>query len=494
MENQTENLSYKSLQKKSSSISSHSTPDSTSETSALSYPPQIKYIVGNEACERFSFYGMKSILVVFMTTQLLISAQEASATYHLFVSGCYLLPLLGGYLSDRFLGKYKTILLLSTVYCLGHLTLALWENKTGLYWGLALIAIGAGGIKPCVSAHVGDQFSEKNKSLLKKVFDIFYWCINFGAFFSTLLIPVILTKYGASLAFGIPGILMAIATVIFYMGRNLYVHVPPVGKTGSAGFMSILAFSLKNINKRRPGENLLEVARLKFSPEEVEDAKAAWDIFKVFITVSMFWALFDQNGSSWVLQAQKMEQTVLGFKVEPAQIQALNPILVMLLIPSFSFVIYPFVEKLGVKLTPLRKMSAGMLLAAFSFLFVGGIQIALDAGQKVSIAWQFIPYLIITCSEIMVSITGLEFAYTQAPRSMKSTIMSFWLMTVFIGNILDAYVNQLNAFQGSTYFFFFATLMFLVAFVFIFGASKYKVRNFIEKTEGWSVDPAANLS
>src|SRR5680860_1628269 len=131
------------------------------------FPSQIKYIVGNEACERYSYYGMRSILTVFMIQVLLMQEAEATSTYHLFAGACYLFPLLGAFISDRFLGKYKTILYLSLVYCSGHAVLAVWETKMGLYAGLALIALGSGGIKPCVSAHVGDQFKANQTHLLK---------------------------------------------------------------------------------------------------------------------------------------------------------------------------------------------------------------------------------------------------------------------------------------------------------------------------------------
>jgi POT family proton-dependent oligopeptide transporter len=447
------------------------------------FPSQIKFIVGNEACERFSFYGMRSILVVFMTTHLLLSAQNSEATFHLFVSACYLLPLLGGFLADRYLGKYKTILYISLIYCLGHLVLALSDSRTGLYWGLGFIAIGTGAIKPCVSAVVGDQFNESNQHLLKKVFDWFYFSINFGSFFSTLLIPILLVKAGPAVAFGIPGILMALATFIFWLGRKQYVMIPPTGKNGPAGFMSVLAYSLTHMGGRKSGESFLDVARAKYSAEEVEAAKAAASIFKVFITVSIFWALYDQNGSSWVLQAEKMDRNILGMHLEASQIQAINPILVMILIPFFSYVIYPLVDKLGFKTTPLRKMTAGMMLAAFSFMIVGGIQAALDVGHNVNVALQGLDFLILTCSEVMVSITGLEFAYTQAPKSMKSTIMSFWLLTVFAGNFLTAIIAKLNVFQGAMYFNFFAVLMFAVSFIFMIAAIKYKVRDYVGAAE-----------
>ena len=154
-------------------------------------PGGIPYIVGNEAAERFSFYGMRAILVVFMTQYLVdssgaldaISETEAKGWYHLFVSAVYLTPLLGALLSDGLLGKYRTIILLSLLYCAGHAALALDDTRWGLVAGLSMIALGAGGIKPCVSSHLGDQFGQSNQGLLSRAFAWFYFSINLGAFF-----------------------------------------------------------------------------------------------------------------------------------------------------------------------------------------------------------------------------------------------------------------------------------------------------------------------
>lgn len=444
------------------------------------YPSQIKYIVGNEACERFSYYGMRSILVVFMIQYLMMAEHSAKGIYHLFISANYFLPLLGGYLADRYLGKYRTIIYLSAVYCLGHGVLAVWENKLGLYAGLSLIALGAGGIKPCVSAHVGDQFNRSNSHLLKKVYELFYWSINFGSFFSTLLIPWLLPNYGASIAFGIPGILMALATVVFRMGKAEYVHVPPTGKEQGSRFWEIVLYSLTHLYDRKKGESFLSVAHAKFDKERVEGAQAAIDIFKVLISVAAFWALFEQHGSSWVLQAKQMDRNFLGFQLEASQIPALNPIMVMALIPVFSLGIYPWLERRGIAVTPLRKMSTGMALTGVSFVIVGILQKFLDAGVTLSVGWQILPYLVITMAEVMVSITGLEFAYTQAPRAMKSTIMSLWLLTVTAGNLFTAVIEFLNHFHGASEYFFYASLMFVVAGLFIYGATRYQYRSYIE--------------
>src|ERR1043165_2505669 len=202
-------------------------------------PPGVPYIVGNEAAERFSYYGMNSILVFFMTHYLLnapgkpdlMSDGDAHGWDHTFVFCAYFLPILGAVLGDALLGKYRTILFLSIVYCFGHLTLALEHTRLGLVVGLSLIALGAGGIKPCVSANVGDQFGPSNQHLLTRVFSWFYFSINLGSAFATVLIPWFLHAkgFGPRWAFGLPGVAMLIATIVFFLGRKKFVHIPPAG-------------------------------------------------------------------------------------------------------------------------------------------------------------------------------------------------------------------------------------------------------------------------
>ena len=276
-------------------------PFRTQPAATTRMPPGIPFIVGNEAAERFSFYGMKTILVVFMTRHLLsatgqpdfMTETESREWMHLFVASAYLVPLIGGIVADAFLGKYLTILLLSLVYCVGHLFLALMDMpgpfleatlspRGWLLAGLALIAIGSGGIKPCVSAHVGDQFGQSNKHLLERVFGWFYFAINFGSFFSTLLTPWLLEVAGPGWAFGVPGILMAVATFVFWLGRHRFVHVPPRG----------LAYF---------GET--------FSPAGLG---AIGRLLPLYLLVAVFWSLFDQSGGAWVQQAARMDRRLLG--------------------------------------------------------------------------------------------------------------------------------------------------------------------------------------
>ncbi len=458
-------------------------------------PRQIPYIIANEGCERFSFYGMRNILTPFLITTLLMflpedmRTGEAKHVFHTFVIGVYFFPLLGGWLADRYFGKYNTVFWLSLVYCLGHACLAMFEdNVNGFYFGLFLIALGSGGIKPLVASFVGDQFDHTNKDKAKVVFDAFYWIINFGSFFASLLMPLLLRDYGPAWAFGVPGILMFIATMVFWSGKKKYVHVPPA-PANPHSFMRVAKSALlaRQPGQGRPGLNLallgaagalaslamaaqwgfviaactalvllmafggmgtsmqLDRARGLHPDDAVDGVRAVLRILIVFALVTPFWSLFDQKASTWIVQANTMTTQVnlLGwtFDVIPAQMQALNPLLVMLLIPINNIALFPLMRKMGVEPTPLRRMTAGIALSAAAWIVVGNLQVALDAGDAVSIAWQIAPYALLTLGEVLVSATGLEFAYSQAPASMKGVIMALWYLAVTVGNLWVLIVN-----------------------------------------------------
>ncbi len=216
----------------------------------------------------------------------------------------------------------------------------------------------------------------------------------------------------------------------------------------------------------------------------MDGARAVVRISGVFVMVAGFWALFDQKGASFILQAKQMNLDVGaveflgmrlgGFRLEASQLNAVNPFLVLLLVPLFQGVVYPGLVRMGVKVTALGKMSLGMFLAMSSFVVMAGIQAVIDGGARPHVFWQVVPILILTMGEVMISVTGLEFAFTQAPKTMKSTIMSFWLLTSAIGNLVAAVVSQWNRFHGAAYFLFFAALMLFCAVGFALLARRYR--------------------
>lgn len=382
-------------------------------------PSGIPFIVGNEAAERFSFYGMKAILFTFMTTHLvdasgaadLMTEPEAKQFIHTFVAAMYALPILGALVADGWLGKYRVILALSVVYCVGHAVLAVNTTRTGLVLGLGILAIGAGGIKPCVSAHVGDQFGQQNAHLVTRAFAFFYLSINLGAAVAMNLTPVLLARWGPHAAFGLPGVLMVVATLVFWLGRKRFAHIPPGGR----------AF----LDEVRSKEGLQVFGRLSV----------------LFAFVALFWTLFDQTASSWVAQGRRMD--LHGYEWLADNMQSANPILILVLTPLFTLVLYPRLER-HVQLTPMRKMGGGMLLAALAFLYSAGLEVVISRGGTPTIFLQLVGYTILTAGELLVSVTALEYAYTQSPPRMKSMVMSLYLASAALGNLFTVGVTRLT--------------------------------------------------
>lgn len=501
------------------------------------WPKGIRYIVGNEVCERFSYYGMRAILTVHLVSLYALTGQteeaasdSATAAYHLFAGAVYAFPMIGAILADRYWGKYKTILWLSLMYCVGHGVLAVADIPADpdtrlnlVFLGLGCIAVGAGGIKPCVSANVGDQFGRGNWFRVQTVYQIFYFSINFGSFFATLLIPWIrgdgTELWRVSLAFGIPGILMAIATFFFWLGRHEFVHVPPKpgGKLGlldtvagavmfmaighlfltpaewgwlvrggmstaflavglvlffsrqrtapDDGFLAIVLYNLKvklggtreapveskdepapddsPLQKQSRWARFWKPAIERYGVAATEGPYAVFKVCTIFIFIPIFWAIFDQHGSTWILQAQAMDTHMFGWEIRPEQVAAWNPLMVMALIPLMNLV-YRVSKRLGFEWTPLRRMVIGIAMAGASFAVAALIQQEIDAEGEgvVSIWWQVLAYLILTTSEVLVSITALEFAYTQAPKRMKSVVMGLFMLTITLGNL---FVSLLTA-------------------------------------------------
>jgi len=486
-------------------------------------PPGIPFIVGNEAAERFNFYGMRAILVVFMTKYLMdrsgalapMSENDANKWYHVFLFANYFVPMLGSIVADAFWGKYRTIFWLSLVYCAGSVVLAFDHTRLGLTLGLTLIAIGSGGIKPCVSSNVGDQFGTDNQHLISRAFGWFYFSVNFGSFFSILLIPWLLAKYGPMPAFGVPAALMLLATVIFWSGRYKFAHIPPRRDPFQKDFLRFLAIlfvaaavtagwvryaslhgwvffsapTLAGVVVIMPGV-FLPLHRLLPRPPFTPELREGWLVIGrlciIYAFIAIFWSLWDQSGGEWVTQAEKMDLHFAGIDWLSSQIQALNAIMILSFIPLFQYVIYPVINKVFT-LTPLRKIGLGLIVTGCSFMVSAWIETQIASGHRPNIGWQIPAYALLSAGEVMVSITGLEFAYTQAPKPMKAIVQSLYLLAVSAGNLFTALVHVFIAnddgtvkLQGASYYNFFAFLSIGCVALWIFVARAYKEKTYLQ--------------
>jgi POT family proton-dependent oligopeptide transporter len=457
-------------------------------------PPGIPYIVANEFAERFCFYGINAILAVYMTQFMHFGQAEATVWQSLFKFAAYFFPLIGAIISDVFWGKYRTIMTLAIVYCAGCTVLASGGGPTTLAIGLGLMALGTGGIKPCVSTNVGDQFTSKNQHLIERAFSYFYLSINAGSSISIYFCPVWLNAYGPKVAFGVPAAMMGLATVVFWLGRKRFVVVPPAMTHGAnrgvllflvgllpvlgisawifdvvgpdyrtlAALVTLLALlvlvvylSLNTGLKNALPRELLDWMKEAFTGAALKQITGLAIIYYIFI--AMFWCLWDQsNGQTWTLQATSdlMDkhlfgflagipafQGLAGFQLLPSQIQVVNGLFILAMVPIFTFIIYPIMGKFF-RVTPLRKIGIGLFVIASSYLIMAKIENHIMHGESVSLWWQILAYVVLTAAEVLISITALEFSYKQAPLKVKSFIMAVtYLLAVSIGNAFTAQVN-----------------------------------------------------
>uniref|UniRef100_A0A671Z143 Solute carrier family 15 member 1 n=1 Tax=Sparus aurata TaxID=8175 RepID=A0A671Z143_SPAAU len=605
----------------------------------LGYPISIFFIVVNEFCERFSYYGMRAVLVLYFKYFLQWDDDFATTIYHTFVALCYLTPILGAIVADSWLGKFKTIVYLSLVYTLGQIIMAISaihditdHNKDGTpddmtlhialsMVGLLLIALGTGGIKPCVAAFGGDQFEDHQEKQRSTFFSIFYLSINAGSLLSTIITPILRAQECGihkkmqcyPLAFGVPAALMVVALIVFIVGSGMYNKTAPQGNI-IVKVCRCIGFAIKNRSRHRSSqhpkrEHWMDWADEKYDKLLIAQVKMVLKVLFLYIPLPMFWALFDQQGSRWTLQA-----TTLNGNFVSDLLETVNPILILVLVPIMDSVIYPLIAKCKLNFSPLKRMTVGMFLAALAFIAAALVQIQIDGtlptfpsssesqakfinmvdrkldikagindvplepymvlqcggsnvsfclqfedivskpeqganahflnvcehvtfssavrnvlvltgvfscytsakfsikgagpGQEcffeqqfgfgssytmiikpnftfgadcqnsiqpvmdmspntVHMAWQIPQYFLMTAGEVVFSVTGLEFSYSQAPSNMKSVLQAGWLLTVAVGNIIVLIISEAATLDDQwAEYILFASLLVLVCIIF----------------------------
>lgn len=471
---------------------------------AFGFPASVFFILGNELCERFSFYGLRAVLVVYLMSVLQYTEDESATIFHGFVVAAYLSPILGGVVADSWWGRYTTIWRLSLLYCAGGAMLALWLDRAGMFLGLSLIALGTGGIKPCVISFGADQLVTAPAAVLSSYFALFYLSINMGSLVSTFLTPLLRTL-SFTAAFGLPAVLLFVGTAIFVGGSRLYLKFPPAGNVALVNAAKCIMLGLRRrFTHGMRGVHWLEHPDVlaQFGAEQASAVRRLVSIFLVFLPLPVFWACFDQHSSRWVQQAGLMCRDIGQWTVYPDQVPVLNPLCVVILVPLFDKAVFPAMRKRGFNINPLWRMFVGMILTALSFILAGILQIAINsslpgeilheqdwstrvdrvsdlcrstdtASKPPHVSWQFIQFIVLTTGEILVSISGLEFASTQAPASMKAVVQALWLFTTSFGNLLVAVFAILSLFSQAGEYFFYATLMMVFALIFSVMAKRY---------------------
>jgi dipeptide/tripeptide permease len=535
--------------------------------SIFNHPLGFWFFFWGEFAERSSYYGMRAILAVYMAEKLGLGQANAATYVSVFIAACYFLPLVGGWVADNYLGKYWTIVGFSLPYILGHVILGI-ENIPCLVIALSLLAMGSGVIKPNISTLMGltyDQQRPGQTKLRSDAFAIFYFSINIGAALSQFAMPAIRTEYGYAIAFLFPAALMVVSFTIFAAGKPFYAR-----------------------------EVIQETTK---TPEQrAEQWRVLGRILGLFLLVMFFWAIFDQAASTWIFFTEScMDRHVFGYLMDADQMQAFNPLFILLLLPPIT-VGWRVLGHFGVNVRATDKMIVGFGLTAVCMgvmayaawragaaelrpyiaegqnvklsvegqgslraegnrkltvespteiavsgadkvfgddyqkditgkllitgegvlklvrddgairiegkvskiehlpkegepetLMNGDLRIALageaetserwfvDPRDQVTVWWLIGAYLIITMAEVLISVTGLELAYTAAPKSMTGFVTACWLLTVALADLLiNAPVVQLYPMmQPYAYFGMFTVAMVVVTLAFLMVARRF---------------------
>lgn len=412
-------------------------------------------IIAMELMERFSYYGFRAILTLFFVRRLKMDEARAVAAFSLTSALAYASPVFGAWLADARLGRYATILSLGTAYCAGMWCLvgaAAVTSEIGALIALVIVGVGTGGIKPCVSSFGADQLGDRpgDGAALRRYFAVFYFSINLGSVASFLVVPVVRARLGYAAAFAVPAALLLVAIAVFAGGD--YAHAPLKADGSVAGTL---------------------LAALRPGPPADGDAAALRSTLEVLALLPVFWMLYDQQGSVWVVQAAEMGD--FDGAIQPEQMGVLNPILILILLPAFERYVYPALERRKVPISAPHRMAYGMVVAAASFFVAAAVDAALERGASLNVLWQAPQIFLITVAEILVSVTGLEYSYARAPESLRASVSALYLLTTAAGDVLGGalYATCGGRVRRSAILAACATLMLVTALAFRYVARRH---------------------
>jgi POT family proton-dependent oligopeptide transporter len=423
------------------------------------HPKALYLLFFTELWERFSYYGMRGILILYLTKKIIegglgIAEHNASLIYGFFTGFVYFTPLIGGFLADRYLGQRKAITIGGITMMLGQFTLFGLNSETGLYLGLFLLIIGNGFFKPNISTLVGRLYKDGDPKR-DSAFSIFYMGINIGAFLAPLVVGLFsdnlfatrdasgaIITYGYKWGFLVAGLGMLLGQIIFNMLGQKY-----LGEIGRRP--ATTARTQEFSNQLNPEAAAADAGA---RPVTKEDRQRMTVIFILTAFVIFFWAGFEQAGSSLSLYTDKfIDRNVGGFLIPTSWFQSVNPLFIVALAPLFSIF---WVSKLGRRLSTPVKMGMGMIFLGIGFFFMLGAVAqrggdVADEAVKASLFWLVMTYLIHTVGELCLSPVGLSVVTKLAHPKFASLMMGVWMLATFVANIIGgfvaAYVESLGA-------------------------------------------------
>ncbi|MEJ8635419.1 MULTISPECIES: oligopeptide:H+ symporter [Streptomyces] len=448
-------------------MASSLTKDSASipgdEKTFFGHPRGLATLFMTEMWERFSYYGMRALLPLYLVAPggLHMSAATATAIYSVYLSLVYLLALPGGWFADRVLGPRKTVAVAGAVIMLGHLTLALPTSGT-FFAGLGLVAIGSGLLKANISTMVGHLYNGPDDPRRDGGFTIFYVGINLGAFAAPLIIGTVGESVNWHLGFALAALGMGLGLAQFLLGsrhlssRSDIVPTPMTAEEktstlrkgllwlavaavfyGIVGFSGVYTLNWLLVPLTIAGLVIpvWVIARIKRdkSLDRVEQSKMTAYIW-FFVAAAIFWMIYDQGGSTLSLFAdESAKNTVFGWEFPVSWYQSVNPVMIMAFAPVFAW-LWLALNRRGKEPSTIVKFASGLVLVGASFfLFLAPLSIA-EGGHKAAAMWLVAIYFVQTVGELLVSPVGLSVTTKMAPVKYASQMMGVWFLAVTAGD------------------------------------------------------------
>ncbi len=467
-------------------------------TAPTSHPTGFFFIFFGEMAERFSYYGMRAILPLYLTTVLHYQDTDAIEIYSYFKAACYLLPLLGGFLADRYFGKYWTIVGFSVPYVAGHFVLGI-ESRVALVLALALLAGGSGVIKPNISTLMGLTYDRKRpgqEALRSSAFLWFYFAINVGATISLYALPEIreymarpdpalvaasvvggLTEPGGQpwAALGSVATIQAVREANYPLAYKVAFQFP--------AWLMVIALAIFAAGKRHYAVEVIDRTR-RTTPEESRQRWATLTtLFGIFGLMVFFWIAYEQNDNLWTFFARDRVNRVLDFgffktkEFAPDQFQFINGLLVLVFAPLFGMFFRKF-DPQGTTFKATTKILIGFLLTAAASAVMSLAAGQAAGGEKVSAWWIVLAYFVLTAGEVLLYGTGLELAFTAAPASMKGFVTACFLLTNTLGNLINSRLSKWyeTRMAAAPFFAMTAGIVVLAAVAFVFVGRQFNRR------------------
>ncbi|MFE9401814.1 peptide MFS transporter [Streptomyces sp. NPDC006530] len=468
-----------------SSLTKDSASTTGTEKTFLGHPRGLANLFMTEMWERYSFYGMRALLVLYLVAPasqggLGFNMATATAIYSVYNAMVYLLALPGGWLADRAWGARRTVAIGGTIIMIGHFLLAV-PVEISFFIGLAAIALGSGLLKANISTMVGHLYPDKNDPRRDGGFTVFYMGINLGAFFAPLTIGTVGQKVNWHFGFALAGVGMALGLLFFFFGtRHMSADsdvVPtPMSETERAAIIkkilmwlgvAAVAYAALAVSGHFtvdwaiwpltiaglviPAWYLLRIKRDKDLDQVSQSRMSAYVWF--FVAAAAFWGIYDQTGSTLSVFAQdNTSNSLFGLNFPSSWFQSLNPLYVMALAPLFAW-LWVYLNKRRQEPSTLSKFAFGLTLIGLSFFVMMLAQAASSGGVKVTPLWLCMVYLIQTVGELTLSPVGLSLTTKLAPEKYASQMMGVWFLAVTAGDSVIALLQLIGAPTDSSYWF-----------------------------------------